>query len=150
MILIAYDGTPAADHAIAVAGGLLGGGDARVVHVWQPVGGPQDGPGLALPPAAVPTDDELHDQEAQARGMAEAGAELARAAGFRAEGAAIRGAGSSARALESEIDRVRPALVVVGSRGLTGLKAVLESSVARHVGAHAKAPVLIVRCEPAA
>jgi nucleotide-binding universal stress UspA family protein len=40
--------------------------------------------------------------------------------------------------------------VVVGSRGLTGLKAVLEGSVARHVGAHAKAPVLIVRCEQAA
>jgi nucleotide-binding universal stress UspA family protein len=33
---------------------------------------------------------------------------------------------------------------VLGSRGLTGLKAMLKGSVSHHVGAHAHAPVLII------
>ena len=35
-------------------------------------------------------------------------------------------------------------LVVIGSRGLSGLKAALKGSVAHHLGAHSHAPVLIV------
>jgi hypothetical protein len=34
MILIAYDGSPGSDRAIAVAGALVPGGRAHVVHVW--------------------------------------------------------------------------------------------------------------------
>ena len=150
MILIAYDGTPDANHAIAVAAALLGGGHAHIVHVWQLLSAPEEGvvfPG-ALPPAADTLDKEIGLQEARARGVTDAGVELARAAGFDADGDAVRSDGLPALMLEHEIDRLRPELVVIGSRGLTGLKAILKGSVSHHVGAHAHAPVLIVPPAP--
>jgi nucleotide-binding universal stress UspA family protein len=147
MILIAYDGTPDANHAIAVAGALLRGGRAHVVHVWEPLAAAQ---GIVVPggmaPAAPMLEEEIELEEARARGVADAGVDLARKAGFDAE--AVSGEGFPARALEREIDRLEPELVVIGSRGLSGLKAWLEGSVSRHVGAHAHAPVLIVPPAP--
>jgi nucleotide-binding universal stress UspA family protein len=147
MILIAYDGTPDAQHAIAVAGSLLFGGPAEVVHVWEPVALPYDSLaiGRGMVPPGVPVDDEYVDaQEEDARAVAESGADLALEAGFHAEGRAVRAVGSKVLALEEEIDRLRPDLVVIGSRGLTGLKALLKGSFSHHVGAHSHAPVLIV------
>ncbi len=134
MILIAYDGTGSANRAIAVAGSLLAGGRARVVHVWRPLATPKDGI----------VDDETGGQEDEAREVAEAGAVLARAAGFDAEPALVLGDGSPALALEEEIDRCKPALVVIGGNGLSGLKAALKGGVAHHFGAHPHAPMLIV------
>jgi nucleotide-binding universal stress UspA family protein len=87
-------------------------------------------------------------QEAEARAVAAAGAEHARRAGFDAEGMAVRHPGSAAAALEQTVDELRPDLVVLGSRGLTGLKALLKGSTSHHVGTHAHAPVLIVPPEP--
>jgi nucleotide-binding universal stress UspA family protein len=151
MILIAYDGTSNADRAIAVAGTLLRGGRAHIVHVWQPRAAVEDGfafAGAGLPAGVPPLAEEIDRQEARARGVTDAGVELARAAGFDADGDAVRGDGSPAQMLESEIERLRPELVVIGSRGLTGLKGMLEGSVSHHVGAHAHAPVLIVPPAP--
>ncbi len=136
MILIAYDGTRSAERAIVVAGSLLGGGKARVVHVWRPVATAQD--------AAAFVSGPTRRQEDEAREVAEAGAMFARAAGFDAEPTLVLGDGSAASALEAEIDRCKPELVVIGSRGLSGLKAALQGSVAHHLGAHSHAPVLIV------
>jgi len=50
--------------------------------------------------------------------------------------------------LEAEIERLHPDLVVIGSRGLTGLKAWLKGSMSRHVSAHSHAPVLVVPPAP--
>ena len=140
MILIAYDDTPDAAHAIAVAGSLLFGGPAEVIHVWVPVATAADG--LAFGSGIVPADDD--PQEAEAQAIAEAGTDLALAAGFHAEGRAVRADGSAAGALEAEIERLQPDLVVIGSRGLTGLKALLKGSVSHHVSTHAHVPVLVV------
>jgi nucleotide-binding universal stress UspA family protein len=146
MILIAYDGTPEAAHAITVAGSLLFGGTAEVIHVWEPVAVPYEslafGRGM-LPPGA-PVDEYVEGQEEDARAVAETGASRALEAGFRAKGRAVRAFGSKAAALEEEIDRLQPDLVVIGSRGLTGLQALLKGSVSHHVGTHSHAPVLIV------
>jgi nucleotide-binding universal stress UspA family protein len=141
MILIAYDATPESAHAIAVAGELRLGGPAQVIHIWQPYATPVDSLALAR---GFTSDDDAGLQEEEARAVAEAGARLAFAAGFYAEGRAVRANGSAAATLEAEIDRLQPTLVVLGSRGLTGLKALLRGSVSHHVGAHSHAPVLIV------
>jgi nucleotide-binding universal stress UspA family protein len=99
---------------------------------------------LSVSQAIRGVDEENRREEAAARAVADAGAALARSAGFEADAEAIRRNGSTAAALEGAIDRLRPELVVIGSRGLLGLKALLERSVSHHVGAHAHAPVLIV------
>jgi nucleotide-binding universal stress UspA family protein len=136
MILFAYDGSVHSDHAITVAGTLLGGGRARVVHAWDALA---DASAIALP-GFVPEDDG----ETRAREFAEAGAALARLEGFEAEAEAIHCHGNPARALEEAARRLAPDLVVLGSRGLRGLQAVMKSSVSRRLGGHILAPVLII------
>lgn len=136
MVLIAYDGTAHSDHAIEIAAALLRGGRAHVLHVWEPL---SDLSGLSLS-GIVPDDDE----EFRARDVAEAGAALARLEGFEADAEAVRCEGHPARTIEEVADRIRPDLIVLGSRGLRGLQAVLKGSVSRHVGSHVQAPVLIV------
>src|SRR5215218_10343755 len=114
MILIAYDGSAAANHAIAVAGALLRGSDARVVHVWEPLASLEDVlpvPGVGLP-AGLPL-EEIGRQEAIARGVVDAGVELAREAGFDADGETVPADGSPAQTLERAVDRLRPELVVI-------------------------------------
>lgn len=112
-----------------------------MIHVWEPYATAYDS--LAIAPGLTP-DDEDDRQEEQARAVADAGARLALEAGFYAEGRAVRANGSAAATLEAEIDRLHPTLVVLGSRGLTGLQALLRGSVSHHVGAHSRVPVLIV------
>jgi nucleotide-binding universal stress UspA family protein len=146
MILIAYDGTAGSNHAITVAGALLGGGHAHVLHVWQPLA--TAGDAFALTATIPATADTIVRQEAYAQGVAEDGADEARAAGFDADWEAIEAAGSIADVIEATIDRLRPDLVVIGSRGLTGLTALLKGSVSHHVCAHAHAPVLVVPPAP--
>jgi nucleotide-binding universal stress UspA family protein len=136
MILIAYDGSVHSDHAITVAGSLLGGGRAHVVHAWEPLA---DLSGIALP--GFMTDD---DGEARGREIAHAGAALARLEGFEADAEAVRCFGNPARALEEVATRLEPELVVLGSRGLRGLQAALKGSVSRRIGSHVASPVLIV------
>jgi nucleotide-binding universal stress UspA family protein len=136
MILFAYDGSVHSDHAITVAGTLLGGGRARVVHAWDALA---EASAIALP-GFVPDDNG----EARAREVAEAGAALARLEGFEAEAEAVRCYGNPARALEEAARRLAPDLVVLGSRGLRGLQAVMKNSVSRRLGGHILAPVLII------
>jgi nucleotide-binding universal stress UspA family protein len=138
MILIAYDGTACSDHAIDVAGALLGGGPAHVLHVWQAI------EPLELVAAAPLMPGMIDDEELHARAVAELGAERARTAGFDADGEAVEAIGSAAAVIEDAVDRLRPKLVVVGSRGLSGFSALLRGSVSRHVSAHVHTPVLLV------
>jgi nucleotide-binding universal stress UspA family protein len=138
MILIAYDGTTCSDHAIDVAAALLGGGRAHVLHVWQPIE-----PFELL--AAVPvTPGSVEDEALQAQAVADTGVARARAAGFDAEGEAVEAVGSTAAVIEEAIERLQPELVVLGSRRLSGLSALVKGSVSHHVSAHANAPVLVV------
>lgn len=146
MILIAYDGTDSSNHAITVAGTLLPGGHAHVLHVWQPLATPGDA--FAMTATLPPVGDTIERQERHARGVAEDGAELAREAGFDADSEAIEATGSTADVIEAAIDRLHPDLVVIGSRGLTGLRSLLKGSVSHHVCAHAHAPVLVVPPAP--
>jgi nucleotide-binding universal stress UspA family protein len=138
MILFAYDGTAHSDQAISIAGSLLRGGPAHVVYVWEPVA---EVPAIAFAPAVVIDTDEA--DEKRAREIAAAGVELARREGFVADGEAIRG-GNPARVLEDAAARVNADLIVLGSRGLHGLQALLKGSVSRQVEHHQQAPVLVV------
>jgi nucleotide-binding universal stress UspA family protein len=68
-------------------------------------------------------EQELAYEREQARAKAEGGAALAREAGFDANAVAIEGDGPVVRTLVEYIDGRRPRLVVMGTRGLTGLSA---------------------------
>ena len=137
-ILICYDGSAGSLHAIAVAADVLASRRAVVLNV---------GPFLSVAESYAPEGlqvadlDHLVFEEALTR--AEAGAEVARAAGFQAEARADVEAPTWRGVLETA-DDIDAAVIVVGSSGLTGIHALLEENVSGDVSEHAGRPVLIV------
>jgi nucleotide-binding universal stress UspA family protein len=142
-VLIAYDGSENADHAIDVAASILGGGVAEVVHAWEPVSSAAARSAIY----AIAYDDTgamLERERQQAAAVAEAGVLRARAAGFTATGEARSGSGPLWQTIVERAEELRPRLVVMGTRGLTGVRSALAGSVSHHVTSHSDVPVLTV------
>jgi nucleotide-binding universal stress UspA family protein len=150
-ILIAYDGSDAARGAVSAAAELFGGRGAIVATAWEPAlayeSATMPAPGLELQPMPVDV-KEAHalegELEARAARIAGEGAELARSAGLEAEPAAVAGDIQAAESI-AELARERgAAAIVIGSRGLTGLRARLEGSTSKGVLKRAPCPVVVV------
>lgn len=76
--------------------------------------------------------------------VARDGARIAAAAGLEAEPLAVVANGPVWRTIIETADRTDAAVIVMGSRGLTGLRSVLPGSVSSAVAHHARMPTLIV------
>ena len=81
---------------------------------------------------------------ADAQRTNEEGAALARAAGLAAEPLCVAVTGTIWRTIIATADRIRADVIVTGTRGTTGLRSLMQSSVADHVLRHGRRPVLIV------
>jgi nucleotide-binding universal stress UspA family protein len=138
-VVFAYDGSDLAKNAIAEAGRLLdAGGDALVVTVWQPFDvGFLPGPGIEFDAA------QIADVRAAAAHTAASGAQLADAAGFRAQSAEIEYS-PTWKGISKFADDHDARLIVLGSHGRSGLAGALVGSVAGSVAAHSRRSVLIV------
>lgn len=143
-VLIAYDGSDPAKAAIADAAGQLGPGRrAIVLTVWEPL---EELPFLGV--GGVASDTEavetvIAETRAGAEEVAKEGAELASAAGFEADAEAASGDPVWQQIVEVAEER-DVSLIVLGSRGRSGLSYVLLGSVATAVSQHSKRSVLIV------
>lgn len=145
-VLIGYDGSDEADAAIRRAGALLAPRRAVVAHVWGSSAEllmNTDITGLTGPllESARELDLEL---EGHARAVAATGAELAEEAGFESAAVIARG---KPKAWPTLIELAREhgvSAVVVGSRGLGGVKSALLGSVSSGLLDHARLPVLVV------
>jgi nucleotide-binding universal stress UspA family protein len=82
--------------------------------------------------------------EARARRTAEEGAELARSAKLQAEALTVADEVNVADAIVELAGERRVAAIVIGSRGLTGLRARLEGSTSSRVLKHARCPVVVI------
>ncbi len=141
-ILICYDGSPGAQHAIAVAGALLPGRAAVVLDV-----GPLD---LVSETYAAGSLGASNIGNAVYEGtleQAEAGAELAEQAGFDAVPRAAVDA-PTWRGITAVADEIDAAVIVLGSDGRTGFRELLEGSVSHGVTEHTGRPVLVVPPAP--
>jgi nucleotide-binding universal stress UspA family protein len=139
-ILICYDGSESAEHSFNAAAGVLAGRKAIVTDI-----GPVLTDAESFAAVAPGINIAFLEQEnlAGALERAEQGAELARLAGFDAEARAEL----SAPTWEGIVDlanEVDAAIIVIGSRGLTGVRERLEGSVSHQVAEHSRRPVLIV------
>src|SRR5690348_11732810 len=117
-ILLCYDGSDSAKHALATAPKLLAGGvPAYVVAVWQPLNSVST---FAWAGGVPDMDLEVVDREAEkaAEKLAEEGAEVARSAGLEAQPIAVRSIGSIWDAIVQTADARDASVIVVGSRGL--------------------------------
>jgi len=146
MILICYDGSADARSAVEHAAELFHDEPATVLTVWQPFLeiAARSTVGFGLVPS-IPDATEI-DKASQkaARQTAEEGAELATGLGLRAEPMISSQTTTTARAILAEADRVGARAIVMGSRGLTGVKSLLLGSVSHEVIQHADRTVAVV------
>ena len=139
-ILICYDGSADSDRAIEAAAVLLGPRRAVVVDIGPTLTAAES---VAAVPAVVPGNafEDLNMDSALEK--ARAGADRAREAGFKAEPRAelMEPVWESIVDVADEIDA---AVIVLGSRGLKGIRERLNGSVSHEVAEHSRRPVLIV------
>jgi nucleotide-binding universal stress UspA family protein len=150
-VLIAYDASAEAQAALREAVALFGDRPLIVVSVWEP--------GLAtmtmMAPAGEmgysrlpdPADAAAVDraQSDHATAAADAGARLARELGATAEALAVPDSVDVAETLISIAKERDARAIVVGSRGLSGIKARLLGSTSRKLLHDTHHPVLVVR-----
>jgi nucleotide-binding universal stress UspA family protein len=146
-ILIAYDGSEGAARAVAEAGRVFGPGRRAVVAtVWCSLATLAPSALSGLPPGVAQASLDQLDAaaEREAAAQAEAGAEAAREAGFDAQAVAHREDGAGWAGTCALADQLDAAAIVVGSRGLSGVKSALLGSFSRGVVHNARRPVLVV------
>jgi len=143
MILIAYDGSKNADHAIDTTAALFPGSTVEVVHVWEPVS--SAAARAAVYAIAYDEAGTMLEREAELAGqVAQRGIDRATRAGLVAGGGAVSTSEAIWAGIVALAEQRAPELVVVGTRGLTGLRSAFAGSVSQHVTAHSPVPVLTV------
>ncbi|MFL5962099.1 MAG: universal stress protein [Gaiellaceae bacterium] len=137
-ILICYDGSASARHAVIIAGSLLAGRRAVVVDV-----GPLDVVAETYAAAGSGAADVSRAVFEGTLAQAEAGAALARQAGFESEARAEVDT-PPWRGIVKVADEIDAEVIVLGSEGRLGLSELVQGSVSHDVAEHARRPVLVV------
>jgi len=146
MILIAYDGSADSQSAVQRAAELMPDQPATVLTVWEPFDDimARAGAGMLSWPEQGMLDEIDAASMDSARTRAEQGAEHARRAGLHPQvRVGMRGA-TVAETILVAADEVEANVIVLGTRGLSGLKSLLLGSVSHAVLQHASRPVLVV------
>jgi nucleotide-binding universal stress UspA family protein len=146
VVLICYDGSPDARAAIEQAGALLPGHDATVLTVWEPFVDvlARTPTGFGLPGGALEISQVDEATEQAALEQAAEGAKLAGSVGLAAQARACPKRTNVAAAILTIADEIGADAIVMGSRGLTGVKSLLLGSVSHAVIQHANRAVVVV------
>jgi nucleotide-binding universal stress UspA family protein len=141
-LILCYDGSEPAIHAIQRAADLLAPRRALVLNVWLPTAvlGPGLG-GIANAPNFVEIDRAAAKEGCR---IAEEGARIAREASLGAEPVTVEASGPVWHTIIETADRHDAAAIVMGSRGLTALRSMLLGSVSGGVVHHAGRPTLVI------
>jgi nucleotide-binding universal stress UspA family protein len=143
-IVLCYDGSPDARHAIRLAGELFAGRCALVVTVWQPTGGL--GTFVWAGETAGMVDFAQLDSTVASESLrtAREGLSIAQEVGLRADCVVVKAGGPVWKAILEIAERRDAATIVMGSRGLTGLRSLVLGSVSSAVVQHAQRPTLVI------
>lgn len=150
-IVIAYDGSEAARAAVNEAATLFPSRQAIVLTVWEPgladymaMPGTMGTGAMMMPydPSTIKEIDQI--SEDHARQIAEDGVKLATAGGLQAEALPVRDAADIADAILEAASERGAAAIVIGSRGLKGLKSKLLGSSSASVLSRSDRPVVVV------
>jgi nucleotide-binding universal stress UspA family protein len=140
VILICYDGSTDAKEAIAHGARMLRGQRATVLTIWSPF----DMAALGLSGGVEDMQESDEAGRLHAEHQAEAGARLAIELGFDAEPRTVDRRTTIADAILGEADALDATAILMGSRGLTGVKSLLLGSVSHAVIQHADRTVIVV------
>jgi nucleotide-binding universal stress UspA family protein len=149
-ILLCYDGSDDAREAIDTAGSLFEGRDAVVISFWQPLAHIANRFAVNLL-ALVQDPASVNEREAMlAQQLADEGAQLASQGGLHAEGRAVEVSLPIDEAIIAYADELDAPLIVLGSRGRSGIASMLLGDVAHDVVQRSSRPVLLVAASPLA
>jgi nucleotide-binding universal stress UspA family protein len=152
MILICYDGSADADAAVDAVAAVMPRQPATLLTVWEPFVDvvTRYGPGLELWPAEI-DHQQMDDAAASAAAeRASRGVERARDAGLDAQAVTRPRDATIAETIINEARNASADVIVIGTRGLTGVKSMMLGSVSHAVLQHADRPVMIVPSEQVA
>jgi nucleotide-binding universal stress UspA family protein len=150
-VVVAYDGSAVASAAVRAAATLFGGRQLKIATVWEPglamalaASGDPSALAYSLPTYAetVAVDRSQRDQAAEA---AEQGARLARELGASAEACPLPDDDGIPRTIAAFAAGCGACAVVVGSRGLRGIKSRLLGSTSRGLLEDAQLPIVVVK-----
>ncbi|TSD99336.1 universal stress protein [Skermania sp. ID1734] len=147
LMLIAYDGSERAKRAISYAGRFLAADRAIVLTAWEPMirqAARMSGLSGVMQPDWVPDEDIEDVALSDAKVTNAEGVELARAAGLNVEGRCEECTTTIWNTIVDIADELNVDIIVAGTRGATGIRALLHSSVADHVLKHCHRPVFLV------
>lgn len=139
-ILICYDGSADAERAIDAAAALFGSRHTFVLTVAPTITFAE---AAAATSAIVPAQSFEHLNRAEALEQARAGVSYALRAGLEAH-PRVEMSPTTWRAIVDVAEELDAAAIVIGSRGLSGLREFARGSVSHDVATHAHRPVLIV------
>jgi nucleotide-binding universal stress UspA family protein len=144
-VLICYDGSADARHAILEAARIRPGAPAVVLNVWHPVTAVYP-TALHAGVAPVPGEEAAVNERRRSRSAAVAteGVALASRSGLTAAARSEREENSVAETIIAVADDVDADLVVTGSRGLGKLRSLLMGSVSDRLLHHCRRPTLVV------
>src|SRR3954471_8801965 len=140
-LVLCYDGSDAAEHAIRIAPILVGRGRAaRVLYVYKPM---ERSLGVAQGITGGRIDAPVSG-EADANDLIDRGVAFARGAGFEVEPVLVQADRGIAEIITATAEEVDAPAIVMGQRGRSGLKSALLGSVSRDVVNAYHRPVIIV------
>ena len=143
-VLICYDGSDRAQHAIAVTATLFPGAHAHVLNVWEPLErivaryaaiGPYLGEGIGEADAGIETD---------AAALAAAGAKLAEDAGMQATPHAASLRTTVWEAVVGLAEELDVDAIITGTRSLHGVREALANTLSHALLQHSRRPVLAI------
>ena len=137
-ILVAVDGSEPSDRAVQHAVDMLAGGLGAQLHLLNV----QPNLGGAISTFVSKEQIDSYHREEGEKALASAVA-LAKKGGVAAK--THIGVGRQGEIVHDFVDKLGAGLVVIGTRGHTGLAGVLLGSVAQDVIAHVKMPVTLVK-----
>jgi nucleotide-binding universal stress UspA family protein len=140
-LILCYDGSEAAERAIRIAPMVVGRGRAaRVVYAYKPT---ERGLGVAQAVSGGRIDAPVHG-EADAHDVVERGVAIAREAGFDAEALLLEADRRTSELVSTTAEELDAPAIVMGTRGLSGVRSMVLGSVAREVVDAYHRPVVIV------
>lgn len=146
-MLIAYDGSPQARRAMEYAARLLRPRHVEILTAWEPLhrtaarASSMSGMHQADWVAGAEADDPAYSR---ARDTCRAGVELAESMGLQARAHMVESATAIWSAIVDAAQELRPDVIVTGTKAVTGIRSLWQTSTADNVVHNAGIPVFIV------
>jgi nucleotide-binding universal stress UspA family protein len=143
-LLLCYDGSERADHAIAVAGRLFPGATANVVHVWEPVEHIVARYAALAPYLGEQITEADAGAERESSLVAQAGAKHAEEAGLAASAHNVTLVTTVWEAVIAASAELGADVVVTGTRSLHGVREMAMGTLSHALLQHSDVPVLAI------